>query len=175
MKKLLIICLLFCALNAFAQDSLHTGRQTATFIQPLLPVPFGTITRLTVQVIDGDQLHRKAYEGYYLLKVKEINGRLLTDTTILLFTDETGKLAVDNYQLYYLRIKKRKSSLHLDEINMIKRGYVGNLYDIVAYETGRFTGYPEGYFDYQPLQTGTPYHFEHRLNVIAVHAPATPK
>lgn len=108
-------------------------------IKPQLGIPFGTIAKLEVQFFSGNDLHLKYYTGMTLLKVNSVNGKTIKDTITLTFTDETGSL----------------------------KASVGQKLTIMAYETGRFSGIPDNYFDYQPVRQDRSFAFDHNLIVVS--------
>lgn len=146
---------------SLANDSAKTSLTTK------LGIPFGTICKLEAEMYDGDSLHRKAYEGIYLLKINAVNDKIIKGLVILTFTDETGTLANDNFSLYKLIYKKTATSLTDIQINKMKENYIGKKLTIMAYETGHFTGIPNDYFKYRPVSAGTGFHFEHYLVVVS--------
>lgn len=147
---------------------------TKIIILPELGIPFGTMSKLEVEVYDGDNLHWKAYVGAYLLKINSINNNKINDTLILRFTDETETLASDNFSLYQLIYKKKVGSLSSAQLEKMKKRYVGKKITVMAYETGQFTGAPDKYFDYKPIVPGIPhffatlpFHFQHSLVIVS--------
>jgi len=139
-----------------------------------LGIPFGTISKLEVEVFDGENLHRKAYVGTYVLKINSINNKLVSDTLLLRFTDETETLASDDFALYQLVYKKKGSFVSSEQQEKAKKRYVGKKFLVTAYETGQFTGTPDKYFDYKPFKPGIPHFFathrflfEHSLVIVS--------
>ena len=53
--------------------------------------------------------------------------------------------------------------------NSMKKNYVGKKFKVIAFETGSFTGVPDGYFDYQPIAQTTGFYFKNALVVVALH------
>jgi hypothetical protein len=139
-----------------------------------LGIPFGEIAKLEVEVYDGDTLLRKTYQGTFLLKINSINGKPLTDTLILRFTDETKTLASDDFGFYELMYKKKTGSISYEQAAKIRKKYVGKKFIFMAYETGQFKGTPDEYFDYKPTIPGVPkyfatrsFYFEHSLVLVS--------
>jgi hypothetical protein len=139
-----------------------------------LGIPFGTISKLEVEVYDGENLHMKAYVGTYVLKINSIDNKLINDTLVLRFTDESETLASDDFSLYQLIYKKKVGSLSSVQLEKMKKRYVGKKFTVMAYETGQFKGSPEKYFDYKPIKPGTPHFFathpflfEHSLVIVS--------
>ena len=141
---------------------------------PKLGIPLGTMSKLEVEVYDGDDLHWKAYVGDYLLKINSVNNKKITDTLILRFKDETETLANDQFSLYQLIYKKKVGSLSGTQIAKMEKRYVGKKFTVMAYETGQFNGTPDEYFDYKPIKPGIPHFFathrflfEHSLVIVS--------
>jgi len=143
MRPILIILIFFIAVKANSQNRtvLNPYIEMDTFvIKPLAGIPFGTIAKLEVQVIDGNTLPLRVYMGEHLLKVISVNGVALKDTVLLLFSDETGSL---------------------------KKTNAGQKLTLMAYESGNFTGVPDSYFKYQPVRQDVGFGFRHYLIVVA--------
>jgi hypothetical protein len=83
------------------------------------------------------------------------------------FRDETDKFPNETFGLYKYLYGKKTGSLSSGMIEKMKKKYVGREFSIVAYETGGFTGFPVGYFEYQPLAQGTGFYFKNYLVIIA--------
>jgi len=49
----------------------------------------------------------------------------------------------------------------------MKQKYVGKQFDVVAYETGEFTGVPDGYFKYQRVRQDVGFGFKNYLIIVA--------
>jgi hypothetical protein len=138
---LTVACIAIFAIKfAFGQDTIKPKQ----IIKERLPVHFGTLAKLKVEVVDGDSLDDKYHEGDFLFKVKCVDSISLTKAIIIEFKDETGRFKIIN--------KKN----------------VGQEFTIVAYETGEFSGIPDGYFKYQPVRQDYGFHFRHYLIVVAV-------
>ncbi len=136
-------------------------------IKTELKLPFGTITKLEVQIFDGNLLQTKESEGVYLFKIISINGILQTDTLLMTFMDETKSFAKDNFELYKLLYKKEIGTLSQKDIVRMKKAYVDKKYKIMAYETGQFLGIPKNYFKYQPVRADLNFHFKNYLIVVS--------
>ena len=158
-------------LNANSQKQLGFSSQddtSITNIKTKLNIPFGTITKLNIEIYDGDSLQMKGYEGTYLLKVNSVNGKTINDTLLLTFTDETEDLANDDFGLYKLTYGKAAKSLASSQVDKMKKKYVGKKFTLMAYETGHFTGMPNEYFKYRPIRADRSFHFEHYLVVVSI-------
>jgi hypothetical protein len=143
-------------------------------ILPKLGIPLGTMSKLEVEVYDGNNLHWKGYVGTYLLKINSINNKKINDTLLLRFTDETETFASDDFSLYQLIYKKKIGYLSSTQLEKMKKRYVGKEFTVMAYETGQFKGTPDKYFDYTPCIPGIPhffatlpFHFQHSLVIVS--------
>ncbi len=108
-----------------------------------LNVPFGTLVKLKVKIIDGDQLRKKLYVGTYLIEISEVNSMKLDDTIIMIFKDATNQFPKDDFELYEQLYGKKIGRLSSEQIENMKKNYVGKTYDILAYESGKFVGMPQ--------------------------------
>ena len=136
-------------------------------IKPLLTLPFGKIAKMNIEIIDGDKLDDKGYEGAYLFKIKTVDSLKLAKPVIIEFKDETGKFPADEFQLYKYLYGHETGSLSSDTIKLMEKEYVGKNFTIVAYETGGFSGVPDNYFNYQPIRQDHGFYFCHYLIVVA--------
>ena len=128
---------------------------------------FGDILNLKVEIIHGNSLKRKALEGLYLMKILEVNNKPVEGNVYMTFVDETGKFPRGCFELYNYLYGKETGSLTSDQVNVIEKQYLGKKANVIAYETGAFTGVPDGYFNYQPLRSSTGFYFESYLVVIS--------
>jgi len=177
MRHFLAIIFTLTCLSAKTQIRLGTtvvGGSSKMIILPKLGIPLGTMSKLEVEVYDGDNLHRKEYEGTYLLKVNSLDNKKINDTLLLRFTDETETLASDDFSLYQLIYQKKVGSLSSLQLEKMKKRYVGKKFTVMAYETGQFKGTPDKYFDYKPVIQGIPhvfatlpFHFQHSLVIVS--------
>ena len=149
-------------------------KAAVTSIQTKLKIPFGTIAKLEVEVCDGDSLKWKRYTACYLLKVNFINEKPVRHPLFLNFIDDSETLANDDNALSMLTYDKPIDSLTEFQFYEMKRKYVGKKFKVMAYETGKFTGTPDKYFDYSPTIPGVPhifqthtFLFEHSLIVVS--------
>jgi hypothetical protein len=140
MRPILVILLFFVTIKANSQNYTIIQPGTDIAIKPQLGIPFGTIAKLEVQFFSGDDLHMKYYTGMTLLKINTVNGKVLKDTVILDYTDETKSL---------------------------KKADAGEKLTLMAYETGNFTGIPDNYFKYQPVRQDVGFGFRHYLIVVS--------
>ena len=169
----------FALLCVWAKSQIRLGHSlpddsSKVTLTTKLGIPFGTISKLEVEVYDGENLHMKAYEGTYLLKINSIDNKKINDTLLLRLTDETETFASDDFSLYQLIYKKKVGSLSSMQIDKMKKKYVGKKFTVIAYETGEFKGTPDKYFDYKPIKPGIPHFFathrflfEHSLVIVS--------
>ena len=148
----------------------QTGNKSAAVQQQLakgrLNYPFGTILKLDVEIVDGDDLQLKESSGKYLLNVLRIEDSVINDTLIIPFEDETGLFPKDDFELYEHLNDKTTGSLSPDEITKMEQHYAGKRFRIAAYESGKFTGLPDGYNEYLDERAGKSFHFQNYLIVI---------
>jgi hypothetical protein len=130
--------------------------------------PFGTLLKMKVEIVDGDILNKKYYQGSFLFKIKSIDSTGLPEAIMMEFKDETGKFPNGVFQLYKYVKGKEAGVISSEETTQLKKGYVGKQFMIVAYETGEFTGIPKEYFKYQPVRQDLSFHFKNYLIVVAV-------
>ena len=146
-----------------SQDTIETNY----FLKEKLNHPYGTIMRLKIEIFDGDSLYRKFDQGSYLFKIIKIDDEILAEPVIIQFKDETGKFSTNEFELYKNLYGKEVNSLSFDKIQEMKAKYIGKVFNIAAYESGEFTGIPDGYFDYQPVRQDRGFFFNHYVIVIA--------
>lgn len=148
--------------TAFGQDS----TRPAQVIKERLPVPFGTITKMTIEIADGDELNEKGQQSSFLFKVKRIDSITLAKPIIMEFRDETSHFPSETFALYKYLYGKKTGTLSSDQIEKMKKRYVGKEFVIAAYETGGFIGIPGDYYKYQPIRQDYGFHFRHYLVVV---------
>ena len=148
----------------FVSDQLDSSK---SIITTKLNVPFGTISKLNVEIYDGDKLEIKEYQGVFLFKVNSINDKTLNDTLLMEFVDETGQFANNNFELYKLTYGKSVGRLSSPKIDRMKKKYVGKKFILMAYETGQFSGIPNDYFKYRPIRADKYFHFKNYLIVVS--------
>ena len=170
----LILTSSLCGTSQKRLDLSFPKKSAVTTVQTKLNIPFGTIAKLNVGIYDGDSLIRQAYQSCYMLKVNSVNGKVIKDTLLLKFTDESETLANDNNALSALIYGKTIDSLTDKQYYEMKKKYVGKKFKVMAYEIGQFTGVPEKYFDYKPIVHGIPhifanrgFFFEHSLVIVS--------
>ena len=171
MRHFLTLILLQAGLWSYAQtetkfisSQLDSSMSTITI---KLNVPFGTISKLDVEIYDGDKLQMKEYQGVFLFRINSINDRPQNDTLLMTFVDETGQFANDDFELYKLTYGKSATSISSKQIDKMKEKYVGKKFILMAYETGQFTGIPKDYFKYRPIRADRNFHFQNYLIVVS--------
>ena len=171
MNHFLTLLLIFIGLWGNSQNQpTQIGSQddaSHTTVTTKLNIPFGTIVKLEVEIYDGDRLQMKQYQDTYLFKINSVNGKQQIDTLLMTFEDETEEFANDNFKLYKLIYGKKAKSISGEQINKMKKNYVGKKLTLMAYETGRFTGMPKDYFKYRPITAGTGFYFQNYLVVVS--------
>jgi len=106
----------------------------------ILGFPMGWVVRVDAILVDGASTRKKEFDGRYLLEILKINGRKLSKPIITVFSDTTCQMSV-NYDDRYAQVDgKPKKGLTSSMIEQINKNYVGQHYDLLVYETGRFTG-----------------------------------
>lgn len=130
-------------------------------VKAILGYPFGTLLTIEVTIIDGYDTYLKENQDKFLFKLMSINNKKINDTIIMTFEDDTKKFFKTRFELY------EKYENNEDMVRKKEKEYINKTYRIVAYETGKFTGIPEGYFEYQPLKADTGFHFENYLVIVA--------
>lgn len=137
-------------------------------IKEKLNVPFGTIVKMKVEIVDGDELRMKGYTGLFLFRVLSVSDKKLTKAAIIEFTDETGKFPNEMFGLYKYLYGKATGSLSSKEEEIMKKKYVGKVFEIIGYETGGFIGEPVDYYKYQETKQNWSFHFRNYLIVIGL-------
>jgi hypothetical protein len=158
----LTIIAAFIANTAFGQDS----TRSAQVIKEWLPVPFGTIAKMTIEIVDGNELNDKGHQSSFLFRIKRIDSMAVAKPILMEFTDETGHFPSEDFALYKYLYGKKTGTLSSAQIEKMKTKYVGKEFIIAAYETGGFTGIPDGYYKYQPIRQDYGFHFKHHLVVV---------
>ena len=162
-----ILCVTIACSNSPKTSNKQELVKSNPSVKELLNHPFGTLLKLSVQIIDGDSLDSKGLASSFVFRVKSIDGVALSDTILMEFKDETDKFPNDVVELskYLYGDDRGRSSFDAD-IEM-KEKYIGKQFDIVAYETGGFIGVPDGYFKYQPVRQDVGFGFKNYLIVVA--------
>lgn len=112
-----------------------------------LGVPLGTVVEIEAVILDGDTLNTKAGAGTYLLKIEKVGGKNLIHPVISDFGVHPWddiKLANDPFSLYKVITGAEAHSLKGDDIERFKKGYIGSRCRLLVYESGGFSGIPNG-------------------------------
>ena len=155
-------------MSAFGQDTTRPKEM----IEEKLAIPFGTIRKMNIVIVDGDQLRDKAHQGSFLFSVKSVDSTTFLNPVTIEFKDETGKFPRDEFELYKYLHGKKATTLSAKQSEEMKKKYVGKEFTVAAYETGEFTGLPENYFKYQPVRQDYGFHFRHYIIVVADLTPS---
>ena len=110
-----------------------------------LGVPLGTAVELEATIIAGRDLHMKAYDGEYLLRVIKVNGKPLPNPPVMQFHAPTYTgvpLPQNEFDLYEYKKGKKTGTLTSDQISALEKGYVASTVRLLAYESGEFSGIP---------------------------------
>ncbi|MFV0531158.1 MAG: hypothetical protein ACK5MD_06935 [Flavobacteriales bacterium] len=138
-KIIQILLLTLSLTNCYAQNKVESSNYK---IIEKLNFPFGTLVRLTIEVIDGKNLRLKALQSEYLIKIIEVNDVKIESPLIIEFIDKTGEFPENNFKLYKLLYGNEMGSLSSDMIKKMNKSYVGKKFSVLAYESGKFTGNP---------------------------------
>jgi hypothetical protein len=148
--------------TTFAQDSIASKQS----FREKLAVPFGKIVPMNIEIVDGDKLDDKGYQSSFLIKVKSVENKSLGKPIIFEFKDETGNFPGDEFELYKYLYGKETGTISSKISSEIKKNYVGKEFNIMAYESGGFTGIPDDYFKYQPVRQDRMFHFSNYIIVV---------
>ena len=141
LKKLSLF--LFLSMIIISCDAQNTNDLTINSIKEKLNVPFGTLVKLKIEIIDGKSLKLKEHQSGYLMKVLETNDAKLEKPFIIDFEDQTGEFPKNDFALYeFLYGKKVEDGLSSDKIEEMNKVYIGKVYYVLAYESGCFGGIP---------------------------------
>lgn len=135
-----------------------------------LGVPLGTFVQIKAEIIDGDSFGTKGYSGEFLLKILSVNDKAMSRQLMMSFYPSVSahKLPVanDHFSLYKLKYGKEASQLTRSQIEELKKDYVGKEFEFLAYETGRFSGTPNGLTDLSLLWQDTSFRFHSYISVL---------
>lgn len=158
-----MIVQVFSIKATFGQDSISATKQA---IREKLSVPFGTISKMNIEIVDGDELHDKYHQGSFLIKIKSVDSLPLSVPVIIEFKDETGNFPGDGFELYKKLYGKKTGTISSGISTKMKKKYVGRGFNIAAYETGEFTGIPNEYYKYQPERQDYGFHFRNYIIIV---------
>lgn len=115
--------------------SAELGNEDRYRIIGALGLPICHLADVHAVVIDGDR-------SEYALNITSINGRLLSTPIRMRFEDRTYKVPVDSRGRYYQIHGNETGKLSKAELIELRKGYVGQEYDLLVYETGLFGSPP---------------------------------
>jgi len=158
--KILFLFLLIGNLSCSPRPKLTSDQKAAHrwSIKPkaTLDFAYGTVIEMKVKIIDGYHLGVSKGYGRYMMKVLEINGKSVDESLIFEFDNSyhPNKFPRDNFELY--------KHLYDEEIGMItnemrlemEKYYIDRIYNIVAFESGKFVGIPDGFGKYDVVPSG---------------------
>lgn len=128
------------------QNSISSQSLNTTPVIGKVGIPLGKVATVLATVVDGDSLRTKSHEGSYLLRIVEVNGTKLDSKPIIEFALAPGsdvKLANGDFALYELKNGEKAESLTSEQIEKLKKGYVGKSFLLQVYELGYFSGIPQ--------------------------------
>lgn len=163
----ILLCVAIFCCNSQKNSNKQDSDNPNYSIKEELKHPFGTLLKLRVQIIDGDSLDSKELASSFVFRVESINSIPLSDSVLMEFKDETGKFPQDVIELskYLYGDDRGRSSYDADR--EMKKKYVGKEFDIIAYESGEFTGIPNEYFKYQPVRQDVGFGFKNYLIIVS--------
>lgn len=132
-------------------------------------VPLGQVTPIEAVVVSGDALGDKASAGSYFLSVRAVGGVALKKEVLMPFYEQTfGKyeLPNDHFELHKFKTGRDAKSLSSDQVRELEKGFVGARLNLLAYETGGFTGIPRGLPRDFPVWQDTLFHFRSSLVIV---------
>ena len=130
----------------------------------------GWVVRVEAVIIDGDKTRNKRYLGQYLLSIVSINGKKIEKPLLMEFSDRTHLMPNDHYKRYEEVEGRPTGGLNAEIKKRINMGYVGNMYDLLVFEEGSFSGprlsmLPENL----RMQQGDGYCFETSVCILEVY------
>ena len=126
--------------NAPPADPLTIDEINQRGVMGRLGHPLGTIVRVTGRTVDGDQLRLKEFSGKTVLQIERVDGKLLSSPMLFPF------------QAF---------------LDMIDDPAAGRRFEYIGYETGAFTGRPQGTFDHVPPIPSTAWRFSTSFEILA--------
>jgi hypothetical protein len=133
-----------------------------------LGCPLGSVVRVGAVVVDGVSTRRKADDGRYLLDIVEVDGKRVDGPTRVAFSDPSKQLPADVFERYVQVTGEPAKTLTPSIIGQINKEYVGCRYDLLVYETGRFTGPRLSMVPVELQQQGEGYSFETYIVILQV-------
>lgn len=131
--------------TSWGQDSSNQKKE----VKEWLPVPFGTIVKMRIEIVDTEELGNYSFKCYpaFLFRVKSIDSTPLAKPIIIQF-ESSGSFPNNDFGLFKHLYKRDTGILNSNLIKEMKKEYVGKEFDIYGYETGAFRGIPNDYVKY---------------------------
>lgn len=144
LRSFLFIVLLSGAAGCGAQEQVIRVKdlQGRDRVMGRLGKPLGTVVEIVGTVIDGQSLRDKVHQSSFLLRVEEVAGRRLLLSQLMDFRSSGRVLPRDDLELYEQKHGQRANSLSQQDLEPLKRDYVGQRVRVLGYETGEFSGIP---------------------------------
>ncbi len=155
--------------EAAKKQPIHVDELNERPVIGKLGVPLGTVTEIKAQIVAGDELRMKAYQGIYLLKVTHVAGVKLNKPPLLRFSVSPFvdvSVASDHFDLYEMKNGKKAGSLESEQIKELEKGYVGKTVRLVVCEYGSFHGQPDKLPKDYPTLPDVGFHFSTSLDVV---------
>ncbi|MDP2388626.1 MAG: hypothetical protein Q8M29_19800 [Bacteroidota bacterium] len=169
MTKTLQVLLIIIIFNT-ACRSTKVVEQAQYTVQEKLSHPFGTVLKMKVEVVDGDTRGSKGYNSSFYFKIKSVEGKSIGGNVIMDFQNSFNiNLPRNEEELYEYIYNKKQESSNRTELDSLKKEYVGSTFEIIAYETGRFSGIPNGPKEYDKCWEAWQdqgFHFENYLLIL---------
>lgn len=129
-----------------------------------LGIPLGQAVEMKATVIAGKG---KADDNIYFLRVTSISGKILKEPVTMRFRSaEPGDpFPANGFELYKHKTGKTADALMGDVKKLLEKDYVGSEVKFLGFESGSFSGTPEGLPDPDTWQ-GTNFQFVPELVVI---------
>ena len=135
-------------------------------IKEKLEHPFGTALKMTIEIVRGELLDAVYYGSSYVLKIKSVEGKSVGGNVILDFEDKTGHFPRNGFDLHKYLYGKEVGSMGRDTEERMNKEYVGRTYEVIAYESGEFTGIPNGYSNYIEPVADFGFHFKNYIVIV---------
>jgi hypothetical protein len=110
-------------------------------------IKLGVVVKVKGVVISGDELRYKAASGRYFFRVTEIEGKTLGTPVVMAFSKEmwdSAPMADNAHNLYWVKKGKAPDAgVSSKEREELQAGYLGKEFQLIVYETGKFSGVVE--------------------------------
>ena len=130
--------------------------------------PFGTLLKLRIEIVDGQEYSHKGSRSSYLMRVLEVNGKPMEEILLFEFDNHyTPEFATNAFELYKNIYRTETGSIDSKQRTEMNKQYVGKKYTILAYESGRYSGLARDYGKYTIAPGGQyQFHFKSYLMVV---------